>query len=225
MPNKTIKKHIVESDRKKRLLITAMATTSQHVIVEDRQPNRSRHQMVWAERVASLTHKEFRQRYRMDLGGFNEVLEKIRPAFPPMRSNVPSQVPPELKLSMALRWMAGGSYLDIADLHGVAVQTFYACLWETIEAIDAAYELPLMRYLDQVEQGALEHLIEGFDRKSSGLIRGCFGAIDGLAVKIEKPDTADAGSYYCRKGFYSVRFYPSRDQPRLSRLNADVVCS
>jgi hypothetical protein len=210
---KTItKREVAQSfDMRKKLLIIALVASSASDV--ERQPNRNRRQMVWSERVASLTAKQFRQRYRIDLEGFNQVLEKIRPAFPPMRANVPSQVPPELRLSMALRWMAGGSYLDIADLHGVAESTFFELLWETVEAIDKAYELPLLAQLERVEDGALEPLIEGFDRKSAGMIRGCFGAIDGLAVKIEKPDRADASSFYCRKGFYSVRAHALLTSP------------
>jgi hypothetical protein len=204
MPNKLIKKQVAGNELRKKLLIGIIAAASANHAI-DKRPNRARHQMVWEERVASLSDSEFEQRYRLDLEGFNQVLEKIRPALGRVHENVPTQVAPELKLSMALRWMAGGSYLDIADLHGVEVSTFYKHLWTTIEAIDAAYELPLLAMLDNIEQGSLAPLIDGFDEKSAGVIRGCFGAVDGLAVKIEKPDTVDASSYYCRKGFYSVR--------------------
>ena len=210
MPTKLIKKQIAGNELRKKLLVAAIAAASANYTVVDKQPNRNRRQMKWNERVASLTAKEFEQRYRLDLEGFNQVLERIRPFLGPSHAHAPSQVPPELKLSMALRWMAGGSYLDIADLHGVEVSTFYKHLWTTIEAIDAAYELPLIAMLDNVEEGALGPLIDGFDEKSAGMIRGCFGAVDGLAVKIEKPQTADASAYYCRKGFYSVRHIPHR---------------
>ena len=218
MPSKLIKKQVAGNELRKKLLVAAIAAASANYTVVGKQPNKARRQMVWQERVASLSAKEFERRYRMDLEGFNQVLEKIRPAFGPMCENVPTQVPPELKLSMALRWMAGGSYLDIADLHGVDESTFYKHLWPTIEAIDAAYELPLLAMLDNVEAGSLGPLIDAFDEKSAGMIRGCFGALDGIAVKIEKPDTADAASYYCRKGFYSVRHPHPHPQVQLLTL-------
>ena len=205
MPSKIIKKQASGYEMRHKLLLMALAASSADCTPINKQPNKARRQMVWEERVASLTPKEFERRYRMDLEGFNSVLEKIKPAFGPMRPNVPSQVAPELKLSMALRWVAGGSYLDIADLHGVEVSTFYQHLWTTLEAIDVAYELPLLSMLENVDEGALSPLIDGFDQKSGGIIRGCFGAVDGLAVKIAKPDSPDAASYYCRKGFHSVR--------------------
>jgi hypothetical protein len=112
--SKTIKKHIAHNELRKQLLMASIISSDS---TADREKNRERQRMDWGERVDSLSESQFRQRYRMDQVGFDDVLEKIRPAFPPMCANVPSQVPPELKLSMALRWMAGGSYLDIADLH------------------------------------------------------------------------------------------------------------
>jgi hypothetical protein len=185
------------------LLIAAIvASNCSSYTIEGRLANRKRKQMVWAERVDSLTSAEFTRRYRIDLEGFNDILEKIRPA---LESGSCKSVPPELKLSMALRWVAGGSYLDVADLHGVNPSTFYGkCLWPTIHAIDEAYELPLLHYLEETKQTgsfeAFENLAEEFDKKSNGMVVGCIGALDGLAVKIEKPDVTDPSSYYCRKG-------------------------
>ena len=78
--------------------------------------------MVWTERVASLTKAQFIARYRLDLDGFNYLLERINHDHKLVRAraNVKDQIAPELLLSMFLRWCAGGSYLDIVDLHGVA---------------------------------------------------------------------------------------------------------
>ena len=42
---------------------------------------------------------------------------------------------------MALRYLAGGSALDIMYLHGVGRSTFYACLWPTLRALDLSDNL------------------------------------------------------------------------------------
>jgi hypothetical protein len=47
-------------------------------------------------------------------------------------------VSPELKLSMTLRWLAGGSYLDIYQMHGVSYTQFNKSLWMTIDAMNDA---------------------------------------------------------------------------------------
>ena len=185
--------------RRKALVLGAACLTSSHYIVEGWVANRTRVRMVWAVRRDSLTELEFRQRYRLDKGGFAEVLQAIKPHLTPPRAQCPSQVEPELKLSMFLRWVAGGADLDIADMHGVARSTFYHHLWEVAEAIEEAYELPLLDAVDKMDS-RLEQFEEGFANMSHGVLRGCIGAIDGLAVKIEKPRTVDASAYYCRKG-------------------------
>ncbi len=97
--------------------------------------------MVWSERVAGepqkngrtlwikltdyvvLTPQEFKRRYRMNEETFNSIVERIREDIRDTHTgnlrSVNGEISPEIKLSMALRFLAGGSYMDIADLHGV----------------------------------------------------------------------------------------------------------
>ncbi len=94
---------------------------------KQRIPDKERTRMNWSERVATLTDAEFMRTYRVDKVLFNEILDNIHVclevAEPAMaRSSAP--VSPELKLSMTLRWLAGGSYLDIYQLHGVSYTQF-----------------------------------------------------------------------------------------------------
>ena len=43
---------------------------------------------------------------------------------------------------------------------------------------------------------------------SDGVFQGCIGALDGLAIRIKKPDKGSSivnpGAYYCQKGFYAL---------------------
>ena len=113
-------------------------TPGQHI---PRANRRFQHRMVWEQRLNSLTDRQFQRRYRIDKGGFAAILEKIKPHMPPRHRK--SGVPNELKLSMTLRWLAGGSYLDISDLHGVHPATMYRHVWQTMRAIDKAYHFQL----------------------------------------------------------------------------------
>ena len=88
--------------------------------------------MVWQQRVRSLTPAEFKRTYRMTLKTFNAVLRNIRPAImssvksrKKARRDLGGAVAAELKLSMTLRYLAGGSYLDIYQMHGVSTLQDY----------------------------------------------------------------------------------------------------
>jgi hypothetical protein len=54
----------------------------------------------------------------------------------------------DAKLSMTLRWLAGGSYLDIELAHCVSVSTFIRIVDETICVIDDTTTLEF-RYEDE----------------------------------------------------------------------------
>ena len=180
-----------------------------------RRQFQARVRMVWAERVASLTARQFVARYRLDLGGFDYLLAEINRdgALWQYRANVKDQIRPELLLSMFLRWAAGGSYLDICDLHGVAESTFYAHLWHTARCIDDAFQFPLVEMINHCADGDVELAAAEFDTKSGGTFRGCIGCIDGLQVKIEAP-VYQAARYFCRKGFYALNAQMACDSHR-----------
>jgi hypothetical protein len=53
--------------------------------------------------------------------------------------NKEREIMPEIRLAITLRWLAGGSYLDICFAFGISRGTFYkdnGVLWGTIGAID-----------------------------------------------------------------------------------------
>lgn len=45
-------------------------------------------------------------------------------------------IPVHIRLAVALRILAGGSYLDVAALFGLATATVYDILWDVIDAIN-----------------------------------------------------------------------------------------
>jgi hypothetical protein len=106
------------------------------------------------------------------------------------------------KLSMTIRWLAGGSYLDICVSHRVPVSSFFTCCDEIIRAINSLLQIKF-DLTDTAEHNRQSRL---FGRGVSPL-SGCCGAIDGLAVRISEPRSAEIpnpSSYYNRKGFFAV---------------------
>jgi hypothetical protein len=107
---------------------------------------KGRKRMVWQQRVRSLTPAEFKRTYRMTLKTFYSVLRTIRPAImsslksrKKARRDLGGALAAELKLSMTLRYLAGGSYLDIYQMHGVSRTTFFETM--VCRAITDAYPL------------------------------------------------------------------------------------
>ena len=100
---------------------------------------RNRVRMVWNDRLEQLTEREFSQRYRLTKAMFTNLAELIRNMVESTRSMAGRSKPiaVELQLSMALRFLAGGSVYDIIDLHGSDIPHF----------IDACGELLLQLML------------------------------------------------------------------------------
>jgi hypothetical protein len=91
----------------------------------------------------------FKKMFRNDHDLFNSILENISP-FIKVTDEVKAfnssggPVPLRTKLAVSLRWLAGGSYLDLCFGWGVTFSTFYhpnGVLWPTLEAIDKAYSI------------------------------------------------------------------------------------
>ena len=70
--------------------------------------------MVWAERMASLTDTEFKQRYRLSKPLFTDLAGRLASRMQSKRRMVGiyAPIPVELQLSMTLRYLAGGSVYD-----------------------------------------------------------------------------------------------------------------
>jgi hypothetical protein len=110
------------------------------VRVHGRLRNQKRRLMIWRERLQYLSERQFKARYRLTKATFAHLAEQLRPKLEP-RKKMGTALGTELKLSISLRILSGGSHLDVADLHGVSSQKVYAVLWETCEAIHKVIDL------------------------------------------------------------------------------------
>ena len=117
----------------------------------------------------------------------------------------------ETKLAITLRFMAGGSFLDIAALYCCGYTHANEIFHTTIErwiCNDEVIKFEGLDYLDNVP------LILGNAKSFSstgchqGVFSGVIGSLDGWLVKIRRPKKSDrvgdVASFYCRKGFYAV---------------------
>ncbi len=77
------------------------------------------------------------------------------------------------RLAESLRWLAGGSYLDLCFAQGLGLSTFYdtdnGILWRTLQATDVV--LPMGFPINGERK--LEELSQGFSHHSAGICASC----------------------------------------------------
>jgi DDE superfamily endonuclease len=119
---------------------------------------------------------------------------------------------PEICLFCTLRWLAGGSYLDIFTFTGVSVPSFYSIVYKTMKLIINCKELQINLPKNEVE---CQVAAEGFQSIScKGAIANCIGVVDGYLLRIYTPTKTDAGNV---KSYFSGHY-------QCHGINLQAVC-
>ncbi len=134
-----------------------------------------------------LDDTTFKRMFRVDRATFDEILYMIEPIMAQQDAAIAnnssgSQISAKTRLAVTLRFLAGGSHVDLCFAWGIGYSTFYSdrgVLWPTIEAFDAVFHIGLP--LDDLNQ--LEEISKGFFDHSGGIFGGCVLAIDGFAIR------------------------------------------
>ena len=108
------------------------------------------------------------------------------------------EVPAEARLAMALRYLAGGSFLDIQLVHGVSHPEVFRSVWRVVDAINSALKIDFP--IDDMEE--LDTIETGFAAKSRRqVLRGVVGAVDGCIIWTKDPGIAvhNPRRYYCAR--------------------------
>eukprot|EP01032_Pedospumella_encystans_P019230 gene19230-21868_t len=138
----------------------------------------------------SLSDEEFHRMFRMTRGAFSDLLSMIEPFMPVVDTTMAtlssgSSISNVTKLACTLRWLAGGSYIDICFAWGVSKSTFFAengVIWPTMEAINECFEIGL----PVNDDAELQSMADGYKRYSHGELPGCVMAIDGWVARTRK---------------------------------------
>ena len=165
-----------------------------------------------------------RRAYRMDENAFwnlHSLLEEfLEPSVRSTPGGTPNGViPTELKLSIALRYLAGGDPLDIMISHGVSHSSVFECLWLVVDSINKCERLKLTFPSTPTDQ---KRVADGFRARSSCNFGNCVGAIDGMLIWITKPTMTimeetkiGAGKFWCvRKKKYGLALQAICDSQR-----------
>jgi hypothetical protein len=131
----------------------------------------------------------FRKAYRMKYDDFwklHHIVFKTDLVAKRKRGTTPNgDILNSHRLSMALRWFAGGCKFDIAPYHGVNPYEVIKSVWIVVDAINNCQQLKIKFPQTYGEQ---EMIAEGFRKVSSAKFDNCVGCIDCMLVWIDKPN-------------------------------------
>jgi DDE superfamily endonuclease len=142
-----------------------------------------------------------RRAYRMSTGSFFELHKLLHKHLNPPRSEKKKWrnggpngiITTTVRLSIALRYFAGGRPEDIALVHGVSHSEVFRSVWKVVDAVLKCEELSIKFPSDHAKQ---KELAEAFATKSQPGFDCCIGAIDGMLLWTERfsdEECANAG--------------------------------
>ena len=116
-----------------------------------------------------------------------------------------SSVSSHVRLAVALRMLAGASYLDVQRIYGIKQTYVYTCLWQVVDAVNDA--IPIYFPIDD-HDGLCKIEAEFRAASTQGVWRGCVGCIDGVHFKMRAPSLSEVPNpiryYVARKSEYAL---------------------
>jgi len=177
-----------------------------------RKRNRIRNRKYALEEMELMSDNHFRRMFRMSREAFHNLEQRLAEKFGDSDfdqaavNSSGSTICQRTRLACALRWLAGGSYIDICFEFGVSPGSFYAdegVLWGTLEQIDCLLTIGFP--FD--DHHALRHIADGFAHYSHHVLKNCVLAIDGWVCHTRQPtafETQFPSSYRNRHNCFGI---------------------
>lgn len=170
----------------------------------------------WMGYISGISESLFARRYRINLLSFKTLCGLVDPHIARHYSSGIRDVEPlptALILHCLLRWLGGGSYLDIIQTAGVSTSSFYRVLDVGMKAILACKELAI--HFPQTEE-EVTAVARAFRQVSQNrAIGGCVACIDGFHLPIKRPSKREVDNV---KSFYSGHY-------RTYGINVQAACN
>jgi hypothetical protein len=158
------------------------------------------------EKLRNESDGSFERMYRMSEQSFTKLSNLLAPSLQKddemsrRRTGKPSMTP-EVTLHCLLRWLAGGSYLDIRIIAGVSPASLYRAIHD---GMDAIMNCEALAYHFPSTTTELESAAASFRQCSDhGLLRGCIGCVDGYLLRIKTPASSETGNV---KSYFSGHY-------------------
>lgn len=167
------------SRRKRKIALMMLSADS--CIVKGRLGNTIRDRSIGLEFIRNVNDKMFRRMFRLSRDVFYLLLNKVHMSFFARiipnntnqvqsvliksemhgRNSSGSCIQAEIRLAITLRWLSGGSYLDIGALFGIDASTLTVHIWPCLTAIDRILDLNFP--IENAEQlAALENVSQQY---------------------------------------------------------------
>ena len=101
-------------------------------------------------------------------------------------------VEPDLIMAIGIRWLAGGSYVDIRHVYGCSVASVFRFRDMFIDAVLNCKDLDIV--FPDTDEDVASTASKFASKSSERILVGCVGAIDGLFVKICRPSMKACGN-------------------------------
>ena len=184
------------------------------VFASGRQAKFHRERLNWDGFLQGMSRSDFSRMFRMDHGTFQHFVHCLSPRL--QRDVLQSvraggYISLSLQLGFTLRWLLGGSYLDLMHHYGVSRSVFYKLCAQCCDVIVAEFPIefdmtPLAMRFRAAEFGLWQHTYMRVFKK----VVGC---IDGILIKVllficfmytRADEVGQPQQYFCRKGFFSL---------------------
>jgi len=154
--------------------------------------------------LAEQNRALFKRMYRLDVDDFFELLGKIRPSLESNQRCTDNHIDAEIYLAVALRYLAGGNYLDLAFGYNLPQNCIHQYALKVLELIDEKVD-NIDFPVSDIEK--LQQLESRFNELAEGHFTGTVAAGDGIVFPISKPAKEeiyeDVVSFFTKKDYYA----------------------
>lgn len=165
----------------------------------------------WKDHVRRMSEAQFKLRYRLDFDSFEELYKIVGADLAVADRKMAKLakwghlVDGRAKLAMGLRYLAGGSPLDLELIYHVTKNYVYKCVWKVVDAVNKHFTIEFP--IDDVEKLKVLEAEWATKSRCKGW-RGQVAAVDGVHFGMLAPtsdDCDDPSNYYVsRKNTYAL---------------------
>ena len=172
-----------------------------------------RDRLEWDKHVAALQKEgdggSFRRMYRMDIDSFVKLSSMLKPhlCVDERMSKIctsKGKITTDIVLHCLIRWLAGGSYLDIRLSAGISRASFYRCIHSAMDGLCSTDKITIDAF--PPDESQLVRLAADFKDISGtgGILNGCVGVEDGFLLPTGTPSVR--GSNGNVKAYFSGHY-------------------
>jgi hypothetical protein len=187
-----------------------LASTTTTTAESRRDPMFIRDRINWNLHVEQLLREgdtAFHRMYRMKHASFVKLCRYVDPfirvdvEMSRRRSGGKGPITTEMMVHSLLRWLSGGSQIDVRISAGISHPSFYRIMYKCVDAILRVGEL---KYDFPTSEEEMDRATNNFSNHSTNnVMTGCVAALDGMLLRIQTPSSKETGNV---KAYFSGHY-------------------